>query len=156
VEPDSEGAFTAGLLHDLGKVVLVAFFPDAAATVFELMTREDLSWRQAELRLDLDHQDVGLYLAEHWNLPPMLGEVMGRHHAPDPKLHYEPLVLLVHLADWVVHQLQEGLEGASRMPELLPEASARLGLTPADMTRCQESLLARADSLDQLWQSFQN
>lgn len=50
-----DAAFTAGLLHDLGKVVLAAFFPDEAAALKELMTKENLPYRQAEKALDMDH-----------------------------------------------------------------------------------------------------
>ncbi len=156
--PDTESAFTAGLLHDLGKVVLVAFFPEAAKALMDLTAREDLTWRQAEEVLELDHQDIGLYLAEHWNLPPMLGEVMGRHHEPDPSLKFLPMVLTVHLADWLTHDLkceQQDLDPIRHTPEIMPEASERLGLTVADLQACRARLAARADSLEELWQAMQ-
>lgn len=155
---DTESAFTAGLLHDLGKVVLVAFFPEAARAMRELMAREGLTWRQAETALDLDHQDIGLYLAEHWNLPPMLSEVMGRHHEPDPSLKYLPMVLTVHLADWLVHDLRcerEDLDPTVHTPELILGAGEMLGLATADLQACRARLAARAESLEELWQSLQ-
>lgn len=96
---DGETAFTAGLLHDLGKVLLAARFPRAFRVVRHLQTREGLGWLAAEERLDLDHQELGLYLAELWNLPPLLTEVIGRHHHPHAGLANWPLVALVHLAD---------------------------------------------------------
>lgn len=155
---DPEGAFTAGLLHDVGKVVLVAFFPEAAQALLDMMARQRCSWRQAEVELELDHQDIGLYLAEHWNLPPLLAEVMGRHHEPDPGLAYLPTVLVVHLADWLVYDLEASQQAEPEQafrPLLVPEALPGLGLGAEHLARARQVLASRADSLDQLWQSFQ-
>ncbi|MBI4800731.1 MAG: HDOD domain-containing protein, partial [Desulfarculus sp.] len=99
---DGETAFAAGLLHDLGKVLLAACFPLAYQSVRQIQQREDLAWRQAEERLNLDHQALGHFLAQRWGLPPLLAEVIGQHHQPQGQLEHGPTVALVHLADGLV------------------------------------------------------
>ncbi len=138
---DGETAFTAGLLHDLGKVLLAARVPRAYRVVRHLQAREGLSWLQAEELLDLDHQELGLYLAEHWNLPPLLSEVIGRHHQPHPGLAHWPLVALVHLADSLVHQeeIQERGRPATAGGEENGEAClAAVGLDPPGLETCRQ------------------
>jgi len=148
-----EDAFTAGLLHDLGKVVLAARLPRAYATVRELMRRRGLSWVAAEELLGLDHQDLGLYLAEHWGLPPMLGEVMARHHQPLRELSYWPLVAVVHLADSLAHRVEGGLGWPADPagPEPWPEVLAAFNLDGDKLGLLAQRVAARLADLNQVW-----
>ncbi|MFH1035426.1 MAG: HDOD domain-containing protein [Pseudomonadota bacterium] len=138
---DVETAFTAGLLHDLGKVLLVARFPRAYRVVRHLQAREGLTWLEAEEMLDLDHQELGLYLAEHWNLPPLLTEVIGRHHHPQAGLSHWPLVALVHLADGLARQ-EQALAGEraawAGAEETWQACLAAVGLDRAGLETCRQ------------------
>jgi putative nucleotidyltransferase with HDIG domain len=135
-----ETAFTAGLLHDLGKVLLLARFPRAYRVVRQLQERAGLSWQQAEEPLGLDHQELGLYLAEHWNLPPLLTEVIGCHHQPHAGLANWPMVATVYLADWLVRQeedLQAGRPQAQPPEETWLACLGALRLDPPGLESCR-------------------
>lgn len=64
-------ALTVGLLHDLGWVVLMAFWPDLWASLRASMEEEGLTLTQAEERVGFCHQKTGLALAKQWDLPPL-------------------------------------------------------------------------------------
>jgi signal transduction histidine kinase/HD-like signal output (HDOD) protein len=75
-----EEAFVAGLLHDLGKMVLDVILPRTYARVLGLAERRASSSTDAELQLlGLDHHTVGKRLAEHWGLPTQLRDCMWLH-----------------------------------------------------------------------------
>lgn len=151
---EGETAFAAGLLHDLGKVLMAACFPLAYQSVRQLQQREDLDWREAEARLNLDHQSMGRFLAQRWGLPPLLVEVIGHHHQPQDRLEHGSMVTLVHLADGLALSLEQtGLEQTGPRPPWPSQAAAgecglpALGLEPAALDGCRRGLLARLDTL---------
>jgi HD-like signal output (HDOD) protein len=107
-------AYTAGLLHDVGRLGLLLAYPNEYAELLRHAGRNALELLDLEHQvLGLDHCEAGRLLAEHWNLPPDFRIVAARHH--DPQGHAEvDLLTLVHLgcrlADslgfWVVEPLQ--------------------------------------------------
>lgn len=88
---EQESAFTAGLLHDIGKVVLAAFFPEDVEQLKYTIEKEGLSFREGERQLEMEHDRVGGSLADHWELPPMLVEVITRHHSPSPFVSHKTI-----------------------------------------------------------------
>src|SRR5207244_2136229 len=80
-EPDE--AFTAGLLHDVGRIALDTYHHDLAARVEALMREEGLSTCAAEERvLGVHHGEIGAWVAVHWNLPRTLCDAIRYHHEP--------------------------------------------------------------------------
>ncbi len=149
-----DSAFTGGLLHDLGKVVLAAFYPDEVETLKNLIINEKLSYRAAEKALDLDHGQIGMALAEHWDLPPQLSEVMGYHHEPNTQMVYFPLVGSVHLADFMARSLGLGHSGNPDRPEVKPAVLTGLGLTRDRLSLIKEKLNTRRPAVISLWQAM--
>jgi HD-like signal output (HDOD) protein len=77
-------AFTAGLLHDIGEVVLAANLPVQAAAVLELIGREKISKLAAEKQIfEATHIEVGAYLLSLWGLPNAVVEAVAFHHTPN-------------------------------------------------------------------------
>ena len=73
--------YTAGILHDLGRIALLMVLPSDYAAFVERSAASDLDWRKSERELfDFDHCQVGQYLATMWNFQPALGEVIAHHH----------------------------------------------------------------------------
>ncbi|GGX75762.1 HDOD domain-containing protein [Massilia dura] len=113
-------AFTAGLLHDIGRLVLVSCFPEHYARVIAWRGAHDALWLDAERTvLGIDHVDAGLALAEHWNFSDTMRLAIGHHHAPDvPGAGF--LAAIIHVADAIAHALD--LAGVA--DEAVPPVSA--------------------------------
>jgi HD-like signal output (HDOD) protein len=111
-------AFTAGLLHDIGVLVLAWLVPDEYAELAAAIRRDGgtLCEREAA-RWNVDHAEAGELLARAWRLPEPIAAVVRHHHAPwlaEPA--HRPVVQLVHLANFVSTN-----QGFGRSEEGFPE-----------------------------------
>ena len=125
---DAEGGFTAGLLHDIGRLLLVTTHPRQYAEVMAWRDEQDCPLPEAEWRiLGFDHAQVGEMLAQRWHFPPDIVRSVALHHAPVPASECS-LADVTHVADVLAHALD--LTGASQamVPPLDPEAWYRLHL----------------------------
>ena len=115
-----ETAFTAGLLHDLGTLVLVTRFPAEHALVRSYRQAHDCQMAEAELAvIGIDHAQVGSALAAYWKFPEAIQQAVADHHAID-RLEAGGLPLAVHLANAVALALDlAGVDDA-----LVPPLSA--------------------------------
>lgn len=94
----ADQAYTAGLLHDIGRLALLVKHPQAYAGLLEVIEENSLPLLESERDLfDVDHCEAGGWLARHWDFPPQLAEVAAMHHLP-PADGRMSLVRLVHLA----------------------------------------------------------
>jgi putative nucleotidyltransferase with HDIG domain len=130
-----QGAFTAGLLHDIGKAILDQYFNDMFNAVQDRMRQNSLSFYEAERELfGFDHADIGYWLAERWNLPVTLGEAIHYHHQPELATEMPELAQVVHLADKLsiefinskIGIVPEGDKAAEDDGDLEPEEKKRL------------------------------
>lgn len=80
----SSDAFTAGMLHDIGQIILAYKFPKQYAEIWseDVITGVDLAQRERAL-FGFDHAEVGAALAKQWNFPDMLVDSLRWHHDPD-------------------------------------------------------------------------
>jgi len=102
-------AFVAGLLHDLGIPVIQKYFPKSFKAIEKLVKDEELSFKEAQLEvLGLTHENIGFILAENWNLPVQLCEVIKNHHNPQEALDNEIITSIVHLVDYMTQRFQIG------------------------------------------------
>ncbi len=129
---DTEQAFTAGLLHDIGKVVLAAYFENDFARVLVWRDKHDCLIREAEQAvLGFDHTQIGTRVAQHWKLPKLLVNAIRFHHSLPGEA--TPLAELVHVADILCRGLDIGHGGDDLIPALHPDALPRLGLDWPDL-----------------------
>jgi HD-like signal output (HDOD) protein len=100
--PPQQG-FLCGLLHDFGRVVALASLEELLpARPFSALNETE--WMSIVDRL---HVDLGALVAQRWNLPELLVEVIANHHKPEVKGQPRPFVDLVNAADQVVVMLEE-------------------------------------------------
>ena len=122
--------FTAGIMHDMGKVVLDAFFSEHFAGVVKVVKEEQIPIREAEKKvLGVTHAEIGRYVARRWKLPPELVEAIAFHHEPDKAEEDPQLVSLAHLSDIMARRLRVGSGGDPSVPEIHEFARETLGVT---------------------------
>lgn len=75
--------YTAGLLHDVGRLALLACYPVEYGNMLDVARENDFDQLECERQLfDIDHSAAGEWLARHWNLPDDLVDSIARHHDP--------------------------------------------------------------------------
>jgi putative nucleotidyltransferase with HDIG domain len=120
-------AFVAGILHDVGKVVLAQYFKDLFNQVWTSIQNNGLSFYEAEKKvLPANHAQIGGHLAKKWHLPVSLIEAVTYHHAVRKSAINPELLMLVHVADFIVNHYKIGSHGEPDLSGMHPEASKRM------------------------------
>lgn len=137
-------AFMSGILHDAGKLMLAANFPERYREVLDLMAAEGLpSWRAEGRVLGFTHQEAGAYLMGLWGLPGPIVEAIAFHHRPN-ELEGEAFTPLtaVHIANAAANaEYMNGADSASSEPDM--DYLSKLNLTerlPEWRAACQEAI----------------
>ncbi len=108
---DPSMAYTAGLLHDIGKVVLDQFINSGFPLFYRELNEEGKNFAEVEKQvLGTDHTDVGADLAQKWSFPESLVETIKYHHKPEKAEKHYGLVHIVYLADLLMSRFHTGLE----------------------------------------------
>ncbi len=128
-------AYTAGLLHDIGKVVLDSFVANSLPFFYQRMAQQggEISTLEKQL-FDINHMEVGAQLASQWNLPESLACVIQYHHAPDKApLNHRMLVFITYLADLLACRYLAGIELEKMSDAPLLDSLAAVGLRPSQL-----------------------
>jgi HD-like signal output (HDOD) protein len=111
-----EAGFSAGLLHDLGRILLLLADLECFERANAIDFREEPGLLQRErTAISIDHCALGGWFGEHSNLPDILIQAMRLHHDPEPSKNN--LVALVATADHMANYLQRGEEVETYNPE---------------------------------------
>jgi HD-like signal output (HDOD) protein len=123
-----ESYFTGGLLHDIGRLIIVDKMPRQYAAAIEYARSESLPMYRAEQNcLQLDHAIVGKALAGRWRLPVTLARMIGGHHSPR-LANYSLESCVLHVADVFAHACGYETLLVNEVPELQIKAWNELGL----------------------------
>jgi HD-like signal output (HDOD) protein len=137
----------AGLMHDIGKIVLEQFFHRDFTRALEIARSEGVSLHLAEQRiLGADHAQVGAWLGGKWNLSPSILEVVRWHHYPEgADSAHGHLVGVCHLANQLTNSERLGDGGDSAFPPS-EAAFSRIGAHPEDAPWMVQSIDQEADN----------
>ena len=144
---DEAAAFTAGLLHDIGKVMLSQQLEDTYIKLVAEVEQNGSSLLEAERKfLGFDHANAGGHLLAHWKFPANLVAAVWFHHKPSLGRPHERLASYVYLGNLIAHFLGHGyghhalaLKGRSEVLEILDIPVDRL---PHYMIKTSEQIEA--------------
>lgn len=131
---DPEEASIYGLLHDVGKTILLVRWPRLYERALEDAKVRDASIRTMEKRLfSIDHTMVGSWIAAQCRFPEKFIEVIKCHHAPQLAVDARVETAVAHLADIIVRARGFGFAGDNSVPAVDPAAWELLGLSESDL-----------------------
>ncbi|MCF8094628.1 MAG: HDOD domain-containing protein [Desulfobacteraceae bacterium] len=125
---EAERFFVSGLLHDIGRLILIQNLPEQYHDIFRRVRKEEIFLFTAEEeKFGSDHSYVGARLAHQWNLPEKLVNMIRYHHFPAQEDSFdEPAI--VNLADILVNALEIGNSGEFFVPVIEPDVCRKLNL----------------------------
>jgi len=148
-----EWYYLAGILHDLGKLILLKEIPDEYAKVLaEVRENDNLRLKDVETRiLKFNHVQVGSILLKEWKLPPSLVGAINYHHDPLKARDHVTEASVVHVADYLAYRigLTDGCESTS--PSLVSQTLTNLALNLKFM---KEAKLTVEEHTEQIVQAF--
>ena len=124
-----------GLMHDIGHLVMAAYFPEQFTVIVNTALRRNSPIFWVEIEAGLLHTEIGRYLAMRWALPESYQAVIEYHHSPDSSKFFKSEVKMIHLADV--------LSNSRSYPNLLTDE--------ATLSCCRELYISEDE-----WQEYQN
>ena len=92
--------FLAGLVHDVGKLILDQYFQREFSQILSFMQEKDVTFEEAESELfDINHAEIGSMLMERWNVPENVTYSVRYHHAPELAKNYREITCIIHIAN---------------------------------------------------------
>jgi len=132
---DEEVAYLAGLLHDIGEVILALYLSDKFEKIVELVMDQEITFIKAETKvLGINHTDLGEWLVLKWKLSVPLSKVISSHHDVETCTEDPVLTCIVRLADLICiyHQLDFGItESENITTEIVKVWKRLIKLNPA-------------------------
>jgi putative nucleotidyltransferase with HDIG domain len=126
---DADDVFSAGLLHDIGKLVLATSTPK----LFEQSVEECLTKKKPFFEVEKtaeNHCRAGSLLCTHWNLPDALASAVAYHHDPAHAQQNRRIVSIVHIADILAHIIGFSTIEQEPTPPLIDVAINEVKLPP--------------------------
>jgi len=149
VDPGS--AFTAGLLHDIGKRFLGSFVAVDFKRIMDKVSREGSSFVEAEKELlGATHAELGGMIMKQWGFPEEIERAVSQHHDPDA-LEKEPLTALVTLANALVITAGIGVGADGLSVKMQGQGLQRFGISTMHLEMCMANLLMELDRAEELF-----
>ena len=141
-----EETFVAGLLHDVGKLIMKKYFSDDFDEIINHALQNNVSWVEAETQvIEVEHSTIAKAVLRSWNFPPNLIEAVQFHHTMSSGSSFPELVALVHTADHLSTVWEMG-SPANVPGELDKRALSILGLDQNDIEDCKAEIMTEIES----------
>ena len=139
---DPEQAFVGGVLHDIGKLVILLAGDDAYQQIQKIKRREAIAERNAEIRVvGSDHADIGVQLMKKWKMPSSATICVQYHHCFDDAGQDKPLAAIVAYADHLSHLFGAQLQPVSAESQaIIDDVTQDLGLSQEAIDTLIESV----------------
>ncbi len=142
---DSQLAYSAGLLHDMGKLALEETMPKSFASMVEEAKSTKRSSRAIEQKhLGTDHTIIGKRLGQKWRLPNLIVLAIWLHHSQTVTIAEDMpearIAAVVQLADSIARQAGIGASGSFDLPEPVESISQWLAISPEQLQQIREKL----------------
>lgn len=130
----AKSAYTAGLVHDIGKVVLDQYVADSAPLFFRKLggDRENLISSEKKT-FGITHAEAGALLAKKWHFSDNLADAIRYHHDPEQSKNNRTLSGIIYLADLIMEKFNAGLDIEKNQTRSLAPVLTHLGLTLSDI-----------------------
>ena len=143
---ERDEAFTAGIIHDMRKIILDSLFTDFYKDVLAKVAKENVGIYQAEDEIiGLTHTQIGEELAETWNLSPELISAIAHHHQPKRVEGDAQIAHLVHVGDCVTRKLGVGSGGDSVVPDVSEDSFKALGISSDQLVEWEPQIQEAID-----------
>jgi HD-like signal output (HDOD) protein len=150
---EKEECFIAGLIHDIGKIILCHYLPDDFENLMAHTMQKDILFYESEKELfDICHDEIGGYLAKRWNLPTTLQNAVRYHHQPMPTHEHYMVSVIVHTADIFIRALDYGNGGDNKIPIISENAWKSLDLENASLTALFDGIKEEIDKASVFFQ----
>ncbi len=137
----TEEAFLAGLMHDIGKLVLNLQLPEQFEEIVQIVYNENREFHETETEiLGFDHARVGAMLVNKWKLSPLLEEVIGMHHQSESMTPDRPLLLYLDLANRMCQKYGIGFQEQPDLDLCATPGGQAFGLTEDDFAEIARKL----------------
>ncbi|MFA5864563.1 MAG: HDOD domain-containing protein [Phycisphaerae bacterium] len=155
--PQAGMFFTAGLLHDIGKVVMDQVLDESYAQILELLSARPMRFYEAEREIvGFCHMEVGEMITTRWQLPETIVAVTRHHHEPENYSGANELVRqaveLVHIADALALSLGMGVGNDGLMYSHSSRIVERYGMTAGQLDMIGAEVLSELQSVEQIYQ----
>jgi HD-like signal output (HDOD) protein len=142
---DPEGAFCAGILHDIGKLIFNEYLAADYREVCQYSRDHEMPLLDAEtLMLGINHAEIGRILADKWALPVDLELSMVFHHYPDRSEEIVDFINIIHQADHIAHEAGAGLSEEEAVTPEWTESRSQLHVDDEVHDRIRDLCVAAA------------
>lgn len=150
---NADGLFVAGLLHDIGQLIMFNRMPELSQQAILLSMEGPGNYEMHEAEQSIfgfNHMDVGFKLAENWKLPPYISYCLGFHHFPEKAPDFKQEVSIVHIANSIAVMAELNSDDPELAPEINDFALQQTGLEPTVFANIIEDILEEYSEIEAL------
>ena len=149
---DNDIAFTAGIIHDIGKLILANHLKNSYQDIVKLSIDSNVElWTVEDQKLGLNHATIGGLVLDHWNFPETIVTAVSNHHSLTCESEFDSLTGVLTLADGLAIEKGIGISSVGIPHELIGYIQEIISLSDEKRTRITDLLMDELASLGELF-----